>query len=59
MGDEARRALKSLEMMADMAEINTKVVKVLTSKLLKEVLGDRSALFDNSVRGSASDAELY
>lgn len=56
-----------------MAEIDTKGMKVLTPDLLKEVLGERSAPFDNkgdccydlisalhkSVRGSAPDAALY
>ncbi|CDG47576.1 replication-associated recombination protein A [Serratia symbiotica] len=73
VGGDARRALNSLEMMADMAEIDTKGMKVLTPELLKEVLGERSARFDNkgdryydlisalhkSVRGSAPDAALY
>lgn len=73
MGGDARRALNSLEMMADMAEINAKGIRVLTPELLKEVSGERSARFDNkgdrfydlisalhkSVRGSAPDAALY
>ncbi|RZV00934.1 UNVERIFIED_ORG: recombination protein MgsA [Serratia quinivorans] len=73
VGGDARRALNSLEMMADMAEINTKGIRVLTPELLKEVSGERSARFDNkgdrfydlisalhkSVRGSAPDAALY
>ncbi|VEA72876.1 Replication-associated recombination protein A [Serratia rubidaea] len=73
VGGDARRALNSLEMMADMAEINAKGVRVLTPELLKEVSGERSARFDNkgdrfydlisalhkSVRGSAPDAALY
>lgn len=67
VGGDARRALNSLEMMADMAEIDAKGVRVLTPQLLKEVSGERSARFDNkgdryydlisalhkSVRGSA------
>ncbi|MFI8417745.1 replication-associated recombination protein A [Serratia sp. NPDC078593] len=73
VGGDARRALNSLEMMADMAEINEKGWRVLTPELLKEVSGERSARFDNkgdryydlisalhkSVRGSAPDAALY
>ncbi|WP_213991955.1 replication-associated recombination protein A [Sodalis sp. dw_96] len=70
---DARRALNSLEMMADMAEIDAQGNRVLTPALLKEVSGERSARFDNkgdryydlisalhkSVRGSAPDAALY
>lgn len=70
---DARRALNSLEMMADMAEIDSNGIRVLTPTLLKEVSGERSARFDNkgdryydlisalhkSVRGSAPDAALY
>ena len=73
VGGDARRALNSLEMMADMAELDAKGVRVLTPQLLKEVSGERSARFDNkgdryydlisalhkSVRGSAPDAALY
>lgn len=73
VGGDVRRALNSLEIMADMAEIDTKWIKVLTTELLKEVLGERSASFDNkgdryydlisalhkSVRGSALEASLY
>lgn len=73
VGGDARRALNSLEMMADMAELDAKGVRVLTPELLKEVSGERSARFDNkgdryydlisalhkSVRGSAPDAALY
>ncbi|VTR38236.1 Replication-associated recombination protein A [Serratia fonticola] len=73
VGGDARRALNSLEMMADMAEIDGKGMRVLTPELLKEVSGERSARFDNkgdryydlisalhkSVRGSAPDAALY
>ncbi|CAI1610077.1 Replication-associated recombination protein A [Serratia liquefaciens] len=73
VGGDARRALNSLEMMADMAEIDAKGIRVLTPELLKEVSGERSARFDNkgdrfydlisalhkSVRGSAPDAALY
>lgn len=70
---DARRALNTLEMMADMAEVNTKGQRELTPQLLNEVSGERSARFDNkgdrfydlisalhkSVRGSAPDAALY
>lgn len=70
---DARRALNSLEMMADMAEADKKGVRTLTPALLNEVSGERSARFDNkgdryydlisalhkSVRGSAPDAALY
>lgn len=73
VGGDARRALNSLEMMADMAEIDASGVRVLTPELLKEVSGERSARFDNkgdryydlisavhkSIRGSAPDAALY
>ncbi len=70
---DARRALNTLEMMADMAEVNAKGQRELTPELLKELAGERSARFDNkgdrfydlisalhkSVRGSAPDAALY
>lgn len=70
---DARRALNTLEMMADMAEVNSKSQRELTPQLLNEVSGERSARFDNkgdrfydlisalhkSVRGSAPDAALY
>ncbi|MFB5173030.1 replication-associated recombination protein A [Erwinia amylovora] len=70
---DARRALNTLEMMADMAEVNAKGKRELTPQLLNEVCGERSARFDNkgdrfydlisalhkSVRGSAPDAALY
>ncbi|ADP12120.1 recombination factor protein RarA [Erwinia sp. Ejp617] len=70
---DARRALNTLEMMADMAEVNGKGKRELTPQLLNEVSGERSARFDNkgdrfydlisalhkSVRGSAPDAALY
>ncbi|SFM89837.1 Recombination protein MgsA [Izhakiella capsodis] len=70
---DARRALNTLEMMADMAEINAAGQRVLTPSLLNEVSGERSARFDNkgdryydlisalhkSIRGSAPDAALY
>ncbi|WP_168421788.1 replication-associated recombination protein A [Erwinia amylovora] len=70
---DARRALNTLEMMADMAEVNANGKRELTPQLLNEVCGERSARFDNkgdrfydlisalhkSVRGSAPDAALY
>ncbi|WPD76306.1 replication-associated recombination protein A [Dickeya fangzhongdai] len=70
---DARRSLNLLEMMADMAEVDASGQRLLTSALLKEVSGERSARFDNkgdryydlisalhkSVRGSAPDAALY
>lgn len=70
---DARRALNTLEMMADMAEIDAKGQRTLPVSLLTEVAGERSARFDNkgdrfydlisalhkSVRGSAPDAALY
>ncbi|WP_426767723.1 replication-associated recombination protein A [Erwinia aphidicola] len=70
---DARRALNTLEMMADMAEVNAQGQRELTPLLLNEVSGERSARFDNkgdrfydlisalhkSVRGSAPDAALY
>ena len=70
---DARRALNTLEMMADMAEVNAQGKRELTPQLLNEVSGERSARFDNkgdrfydlisalhkSVRGSSPDAALY
>lgn len=70
---DARRALNTLEMMADMAESNGQDQRELTPQLLNEVSGERAARFDNkgdrfydlisalhkSVRGSAPDAALY
>lgn len=70
---DARRALNSLEMMADMAETDAEGQRVLTPALLNEIAGERNARFDNkgdryydlisalhkSVRGSAPDAALY
>lgn len=70
---DARRSLNLLEMMADMAEVDSQGKRTLTAELLKEISGERSARFDNkgdrfydlisalhkSVRGSASDAALY
>jgi len=69
---DARRALNTLEMMADMAE-ESEGQRMLTPQLLTEIAGERSARFDNkgdrfydlisalhkSVRGSAPDAALY
>ena len=70
---DARRALNTLEMMADMAEADASGNRVLKVELLTEIAGERSARFDNkgdrfydlisalhkSVRGSAPDAALY
>lgn len=70
---DARRALNTLEMMIDMAEIDPQGQRCLPVSLLTEVAGERSARFDNkgdrfydlisalhkSVRGSAPDAALY
>lgn len=70
---DARRALNTLEMMADMAEVNNEGKRELTVTLLNEVSGERSARFDNkgdryydlisalhkSVRGSSPDGALY
>ena len=70
---DARRALNTLEMMADMAENDDSGKRVLKAELLTEIAGERSARFDNkgdrfydlisalhkSVRGSAPDAALY
>lgn len=70
---DGRRALNTLEMMADMAEVDSNGCRELTLQLLNEVSGERSARFDNkgdryydlisalhkSVRGSAPDAALY
>ncbi len=70
---DARRALNTLEMMADMAESDAQGKRTLTPQLLNEVAGERAARFDNkgdryydlisalhkSVRGSAPDAALY
>lgn len=64
---DARRALNTLEMMADMAEADASGNRVLKVELLTEIAGERSARFDNkgdrfydlisalhkSVRGSA------
>ena len=65
---DARRALNTLELLVDMSD-----GQALTPELLKEVIGERSARFDNqgdrfydlisavhkSIRGSAPDAALY
>ncbi|HEK2027620.1 TPA: replication-associated recombination protein A [Proteus mirabilis] len=70
---DARRSLNLLEMMADMAEVDSQGKRTLTAELLKEISGERSARFDNkgdrfydlisalhkSVRGSAPDVALY
>lgn len=70
---DGRRALNTLEMMADMAETNAQGQRELTPELLTAVAGERVARFDNqgdrfydlisafhkSVRGSAPDAALY
>jgi len=69
VGGDARRALNTLELLVDMAGDSP----TLTPELLKDVVGERSARFDNqgdryydlisavhkSVRGSAPDAALY
>lgn len=70
---DARRALNTLEMMADMATADADGKRLLGAELLREVAGERTARFDNkgdryydlisalhkSVRGSAPDAALY
>lgn len=70
---DARRALNTLELMVDMAQHNAQGALQLTTSLLNEIAGERSARFDNqgdrfydlisalhkSVRGSAADAALY
>lgn len=70
---DARRSLNLLEMMADIAEVDSQGKRTLTPALLAEISGERSARFDNkgdrfydlisalhkSVRGSAPDAALY
>lgn len=69
---DARRALNTLEMMADMAEVDDAGKRVLKQELLTEIAGERSARFDNkgdrfydlisalhkSVRGSAGCGAL-
>lgn len=68
VGGDARRALNTLELLIDMSDGHE-----LTPDLLKEVMGERNARFDNqgdrfydlisavhkSIRGSAPDAALY
>ncbi|OCG01468.1 replication-associated recombination protein A [Gilliamella sp. wkB112] len=68
VGGDARKALNTLELLVDMSD-----GKQLTPELLKEVIGERSARFDNqgdrfydlisavhkSIRGSSPDAALY
>ncbi|SCB79065.1 putative ATPase [Gilliamella bombicola] len=68
VGGDARRALNTLELLVDMSDGQD-----LSPELLKEVMGERSARFDNqgdrfydlisavhkSIRGSAPDAALY
>jgi putative ATPase len=68
VGGDARRALNTLELLIDMSDGHE-----LTPDLLKEVMEERSARFDNqgdrfydlisavhkSIRGSAPDAALY
>ncbi|SPX10964.1 putative ATPase [Escherichia coli] len=44
---DARRALNTLEMMADMAEVDDSGKRVLKPELLTEIAGERSARFDN------------
>ena len=44
---DARRALNTLEMMADMAESDDSGKRVLMAELLTEIAGERSARFDN------------
>ncbi len=44
---DARRALNTLEMMADMAESDDSGKRVLKAELLTEIAGERSARFDN------------
>ena len=70
---DARRALNTVEMMADMAEADAQGLRILSPALLTEVAGERAARSDNkgdrlydlisalhkSVRGSAPDAALY
>src|SRR5699024_9909491 len=72
-GGDARRALNILEMLVDLAEENDQQAKRLTPELLKEIVGERQARFDQqgdrfydlisafhkSVRGSSPDAALY
>lgn len=70
---DARAALNTLEMLADIAPIAADGKQLLTCELLRDIAGERHARFDNkgdryydlisalhkSVRGSAPDAALY
>ncbi|MGL5044012.1 MAG: replication-associated recombination protein A, partial [Plesiomonas sp.] len=70
---DARMALNCLELMVDMAAENVDGQKVLSPQLLTDVVGERSARFDNkgdryydlisalhkSIRGSSPDGALY
>lgn len=70
---DARRALQTLELMADLADTQGEERRELTPALFYQVAGERSARFDRagdryydlisalhkSVRGSAPDAALY
>ncbi|MGL5006541.1 MAG: replication-associated recombination protein A [Plesiomonas sp.] len=70
---DARMALNCLELMVDMAVENANGQKVLSPQLLTDVVGERSARFDNkgdryydlisalhkSIRGSSPDGALY
>lgn len=70
---DARRGLNTLEIMADIAEVDQTGRRVLDQELLRQIAGERSSRFDNkgdrfydlisalhkSVRGSAPDAALY
>ncbi|SES85245.1 replication-associated recombination protein A [Thorsellia anophelis] len=70
---DARKALNTLEMMFDMADINDDQQYILTKESLHAAQGARTAMYDNkgdkfydlisafhkSVRGSAPDAALY
>ncbi|MGL6002122.1 MAG: replication-associated recombination protein A [Plesiomonas sp.] len=70
---DARMALNCLELMVDMAAENADGQKVLSPQLLTDVVGERSARFDNkgdryydlisalhkSIRGSSPDGALY
>ncbi|XPE66389.1 hypothetical protein ACNKHR_02110 [Shigella flexneri] len=47
MNGDARRALNTLEMMADMAEVDDRGKRVLKPELLTEIAGERSTHFDN------------
>ena len=70
---DARMSLNCLELMVDMATEQPDGRKILTPELLREVVGERSARFDNkgdryydlisalhkSIRGSSPDGALY